>query len=350
MTLDDIFFGDGSDGNVTLNSSATLTRDMYYDTATAVAGCDINTAGFRVFCKTKLDLTNAPAGAFHNNGVNGSNATGATGGANNAANTTHWGLPNSTTGQAGVNGTTAAGGQAANPGTGLISAGGVEAGDNGKGGAGTSAGGAQRTALVQAYQDGFPKFGSLFGLVGVGQTFVTGATQILFSGISGIQGSAGGGGGGQSGGGGGGAPTPGSSVAIYAKEIDVTGAVPGVIQAKGANGGNGGNGAGANTGGGGGASGSTGGYVLLTYATLTGTATGVVDVSGGNGGNGGNGGVSANGGDGGGSAAGGALTHIDTTAGTVTNTLASQTRNAGSAASGATGGAGATAAVAQISL
>ena len=65
-------FGDGSDGNVTISSNVTLTSDMYYDTLTVDITFTLDTAGFRVFCKT----TAAVAGVISNSGPAGSTGTG----------------------------------------------------------------------------------------------------------------------------------------------------------------------------------------------------------------------------------------------------------------------------------
>lgn len=61
------FFGDGSDGNVTISSNTTLTRDMYYNNLTVNTTIVLNTGGFRIFVKDTL--TNA--GTIRNNGTVG---------------------------------------------------------------------------------------------------------------------------------------------------------------------------------------------------------------------------------------------------------------------------------------
>lgn len=47
-------FGDGSDGDVTINANTTLTRDMFYDDLTVDATKILTTAGFRIFAKGTL--------------------------------------------------------------------------------------------------------------------------------------------------------------------------------------------------------------------------------------------------------------------------------------------------------
>lgn len=47
-------FGDGSDGDVTISSDTTLTRDMFYNNLTVDAGFTLNTGGYRIFVKGTL--------------------------------------------------------------------------------------------------------------------------------------------------------------------------------------------------------------------------------------------------------------------------------------------------------
>ena len=70
----DLFWGDGSDGNITISVHTTLTRDMYYDYLTINNGISLNVGSYRIFVKNLL--TNK--GTIHNNG---NNASGSTGGA-----------------------------------------------------------------------------------------------------------------------------------------------------------------------------------------------------------------------------------------------------------------------------
>ena len=57
-------YGSGMDGNVTITSNTTLTRDMYYNNLQIDAGIVLNTAGFRVFVRNRLTMapTNANQG------------------------------------------------------------------------------------------------------------------------------------------------------------------------------------------------------------------------------------------------------------------------------------------------
>jgi hypothetical protein len=50
------FFGDGSDGDVTIDTNTTLLRDMYYRNLVVEQGTSINTNGFRVFVRDTLYL------------------------------------------------------------------------------------------------------------------------------------------------------------------------------------------------------------------------------------------------------------------------------------------------------
>lgn len=67
------WFGDGSDGDVTITSNTTLTRDMYYNNLTINAGITLNTNNFRVFVRNTMTL-NGTIGAPGANATN-NNAT-----------------------------------------------------------------------------------------------------------------------------------------------------------------------------------------------------------------------------------------------------------------------------------
>lgn len=71
--MDNGLFGDGSDGDVVLSASTTLSSDKYYDDLTINSGVVLKTAGYRVYVK----------GTLINNGTltnSGSNASGVTAG------------------------------------------------------------------------------------------------------------------------------------------------------------------------------------------------------------------------------------------------------------------------------
>lgn len=251
-------YGDGSDGDITINANTTLTRDMYYNNLVISTTRILYTVGYRVYVKNTLgieanayifpgfdvDLEGQDGGAF----LGGNGGTGvvdqALGGSGNGGN-----------GGVGVG----LQGTSCNP---------ADGGAGGAGGAGDGGnGGAAGTVTL------FP-LGSALA--------VTGLRGIVL-----VKGGAGGGGGGGSGinpgGGGGGA---GNSVLFIACRILDN---AGMIRSEGGGGGDGN--AGGNTGGGGGGG---GGCIILIYNILT--ALGTVVAGGGLGGagqgtgwNGGNG-------------------------------------------------------------
>ena len=59
--IPDSIYGSGMDGNVTITSNTTLTRDMYYNNLQVDAGIVLNTAGYRVFVRNRLTM--APTSA-----------------------------------------------------------------------------------------------------------------------------------------------------------------------------------------------------------------------------------------------------------------------------------------------
>lgn len=71
------YFGDGSDGNVTISANTDLTRDMNYANLTVNSTFTLNTKGYRVFVSGTL--TNN--GTISNDGSAGSGVTGGAGGA-----------------------------------------------------------------------------------------------------------------------------------------------------------------------------------------------------------------------------------------------------------------------------
>ena len=59
--IPDSIYGSGMDGNVTITSNTSLTRDMYYNNLQVDAGIVLDTAGFRVFVRNRLTM--APTSA-----------------------------------------------------------------------------------------------------------------------------------------------------------------------------------------------------------------------------------------------------------------------------------------------
>ena len=70
-----LFYGDGSDGDVTISSTVTLVRDMYYNNLTLNTGAIFSSATFKVFVKCTLTVNN---GTWSSNGTNGSGTTAGT--------------------------------------------------------------------------------------------------------------------------------------------------------------------------------------------------------------------------------------------------------------------------------
>lgn len=218
-------YGDGSDGDVTLGSDTTITRDMFYNNLTT-GGFDLIADGYRVYVKGTLTI--GAGDAVHNDG---NSAIGTAGGGDT---------------NLGTLGVGKQGGNAGGVGTLASSSGG---GAGGAGGGTGGAGGAAIVASVDAGRANSPPAGfqgSLFG----------GGFALLLNG-------GGGGGGGQSGTNGGGGGGAGGSLMVAAKVIVNAGRIS-------ADGGIGGN-AGASVGGGGGGGG--GGLLHVFVRDLSGVGT-----------------------------------------------------------------------------
>jgi hypothetical protein len=54
-------YGDGSDGDVTINSNTTLTEDKYYEHLTVTSGATLNPGGFRIFVEGTLTMDSGTA-------------------------------------------------------------------------------------------------------------------------------------------------------------------------------------------------------------------------------------------------------------------------------------------------
>jgi hypothetical protein len=314
------FFGDGSDGDVTLTSGVLmLARDMFYRNLVITGTASILPTGFRIFVSETLDLTNAPSNAINRNAGNGGNASGSTGGTgfSTLSSNTVGGTAGAAGGSAGATGIITAGGQVLAT---AISAQQTSlGGSNGQsGGGGTSAGSLQPRPQVLAQPNSFYR---------VDHQILRGA-QVFGGGLSGPGGTSGAGDGTNAGAGGGGGGAGSGVICIFAKTIarDSTTAA-GCISV---NGGNGGNASGSTlgtTGGGGGGAGTGGGVVIIYFAQLTGSvATNVIRAFGGNGGNGGNSvTASRSAGQGGQGGSGGRILLFDVTVGTITETNGTQT-------------------------
>lgn len=243
------WFGTGEDGAVTYSSNQVLVRDMYFDTLVVQSGVLVDTAGFRIFCRTSCQcdgtIYRAP-----------SSASGATAGAALAAGT----LAGSAAG--GAAGTTGAGtaGSASSPSLG---------GTGGAAGLGSSgAGGVGGTVTFPTAAQGGLQLCSNARQAQVVQ--VLGATPTL------VLGGSGGGGGGGSGTNAGAGGAGGGVVVVSAKSLFGAGTISAV-------GGMGGTTPTTNGGGGGGGG---GGVVALISMNDTTTTSLTVSVAGGLGGNG----------------------------------------------------------------
>lgn len=272
------FFGDGSDGDVTISSNTSLTRDMYYNNLTINNGIILSPKGYRIFVKWTLTCTgtgkiasNGWAGWVGTAAINGWPTPGGAAWAVDYSNAT---LPNPTVwvaggaggaitgsnGTAGTNITLNSIGQSAVAGW----AGG--AGSSGAGGAGWTAGLGTDSpkSPARTYQSSY----NLYDLIG---------TTITRHQISPTGGGGGGGGGLNSwptptGGGGGGSGSTGWFITIFANiianlNVEAIGWAGGAGWATNLTG----------AGGGGGWAGGNGWFILIFYGsktTVTATVTG----------------------------------------------------------------------------
>lgn len=220
----EILFGNGMDGDVTISSNTTLTRDMYYNNLTINSGRTLKTNGYKIFVKGTL-INN---GTIDNSGENGGNG---------GFDTTGRG------GKGGVGGGDGGDGHASSSNNGGNATGG---GSGGRGGAYSSS-------------TSYPSYGH--GGIAEFTMSHRASFELLHNLYDVTIGGGGGGGGGQSSGtvGGGGGGGGGGRIHIYAKEIINNGYIR-------ADGGNGGNGYDTRGGGGGGGG---GGFVLLVYQNAT---------------------------------------------------------------------------------
>lgn len=264
-----LYFGDGSDGDVTISSNTTSTRDMYYNNLTIASSSTLYPNGYRIFVRNTLTVNSSSSIARI-----GNNASGQTGGTGLTTGTIFGGL-------AGVNGQNAGGysstpGNTANPSlTGLNGADGGKNYNNNAGGTGGVATLEKSEMLVTSITATTLTVEN--NLKAVWLPFGDSSHEVLSGSGGGGAGSAvpdryGGGSGGN-----------GGTVYIAARTIINNG----IISVAGGNGGAGGTPS-ANYGSGGGAGGS-GGLIFLFYRTLT--TEGTLNMSGGTGGAPGTGGT-----------------------------------------------------------
>jgi hypothetical protein len=317
ITNNDVF-GNGADGDLTISSNTSLTRDTFLNDLTIDAGFTLTTAGFRLFVKGTLTIASTGVIGFNgvngNNGNNGSGTSFGTGGAGGAS-LADGNLKGSEAGKNGTSGGAGGNGGSGNPGSNgtngtaitnsfadSYSQAGSTGGAGGTGGTGGGTGGTPGTSGTISASFVRP-YSSIFGVPMLDFTPGSSPAFLRYNGNAG--GSTGGGGGGSNvvgttgggGGGGGGNGSAGGTVVIAAKTIVNNGS----IQAVGGNGGNGGNGANAagagvagGGGGGAGGNGGAGGVIVLIYQSLSGSGT--ITAAGGAVGTGGTGGTQVNGG------------------------------------------------------
>lgn len=333
------FYGDGSDGNVTINSNITLVRDMYYNNLTFTSNFSILSSGYRIFVAGILDTTNTTGNAgITNNGNTGGNASGATGGGaggGRGGNT----VGGSLVGSGGTTATTGIGTQA------TVVAGTATSfgGSSGSAGAGGGLG-----AVGTAGRTGTARFDNKMNFFDV--NLLRG--QALYSGgMSGPGGTAGNGNGILVAGGGGGGGSGAGVIAIFANIIKRDGTTASnFFRVNGGAGGNGGNAVGG--GGGGGGAGGAGGAIYIVYNSLqNSTATNIISASGGAGGNGGIGSAGYYGGTGGTGSNSGRIIVINASTGVVTEYDGTAVAgNTAAAPTGTAGTVGGTGAILQASL
>jgi hypothetical protein len=348
---DSMWFGDGSDGNVTISSgTTTMTRDMYYNNLTISGTGSLNSGQFRIFVAGTLDISAAPANAIVSTTPNnGANASGSTGGAAGAAiavgnRTIGPGLA----GSAGANGVTTGGASSAV--INLLTFMGGQPGGGGnseKGGnAGGNTGGTQAANVLGSLND--PRYATPFPYSIMGANY--GSSN------GGAGGASGAGDGTNAGGGGGGGGCGAIGIFISANTINRSSSTG--TNAINSPAGNGGNGAqspgGTNRSGGMGGCGGGGSLIYIIYKTLSGTTkTGLITANGGNGGNGGAGLGVATGGYGGAAGKAGVIILVQL-GGTVSVATGSRTVSPVALAGGAntlvTGGTGTTGETLSVTL
>jgi len=258
-----VYYGDGSDGAVTISGTTNLTRDMYYDTLVVQSGGVLNTNQWKVFCKTSCTID--AGGKIANNGGVGGAGSGATAGT--AGGTTILGsLGQLQNGNAGSAGSTTNSGNAGSGGTVTIGVIPGPFGAGGKGGAGGTgtAGNAGAAGNVTTLLDIRSAADYLATMYAGGVTFI--GYPLVGRGGGG---SGGGGDAVNSGGGGGGSGGSGGQIRISALALTNNG----TIEANAGNGGAGAAGVAGNSGGGGGGAGGSGGLVATLSNTYSGSGT-----------------------------------------------------------------------------
>ena len=324
-------FGTGFDGDVTINTTVSLTQNVDYRNLSFGPGGLIATNGWRVRVSGVCDMSNTVASAIVADGApGGAGAAGGAGGVTLA-------LPQGNTvgaGQAGAAG--GAGGTAS--GSNGNSPSGIFRNCNGgatefSGAGGQGSGGFGGAGRISSGISGFTRF----GIEPLIRNDTTDQVAVHQRGGGGGSGGAGGGGDGTAGGGGG-AGGNGAGVLDLAFAVlkASSSSYAGSISAYGGTGGAGGSPAAGNRGSGGGGSGGGGGYCHLVVGTLIGSKTGLIHCHGGAGGNAGAKSGTGTNGEGGAGGAGGNIHIIKLGSGTLVEVLG----NPSGPPSGVSGGAG----------
>jgi len=298
------FYGDGSDGDFTVTTTTTLTKDTYYGNLTVADGATLDAGGYRLFVNGTL--TRQGTGIIKNdggnggNGGNGSSAGSGTGGTAGSAGGASKGLttPSGQPGKVGKAGAGSAGnvsnsGAGGTAGDAGISAVAYRSGNGGAGGtggnAGTTGGGSQTGGAGGAAGTGTFYGNPAKSVLAFGFIYATGTSA------PGVMYPSPGSGGGATGawsvgptalqfgtGGSGGSGGSGGYLVVAANKIVDSGTGT-MFSAKGGNGGNGGTNYCSNEtaacafGGAGGGAAGNGGVIFLFYVSKTGSAT--TDVS-----------------------------------------------------------------------
>jgi hypothetical protein len=335
-----LYFGPGSDGDVSISAGTTTLTDTINCRNLTISGTgSLAPNGNIVRVSGILDLTAAPAGALSTQGATGSNSTGNTGGQQGTAATNGLLAANLSQGSNGGSGNAVA--------SSVFDISPYYMHLGGRGGAG----GKSLTAASRATNtiDPAPVFRPITTHMILAHGSSGSANNPSSKGWSGGGGATGGSGGSSAGGGGGGAG--GAIMAVYARIInrDSTTTTAGAINLNGGNGGNGHTTTTSNGHGGGGGGGGGGGFLYLCYEALLGTSkTGLIVANGGTGGNGGNGLGTGTGGDGGVGGGAGRVVKIPLASGLSIDSgvgASGTTGGVGAVNTGGTGGAGGTASV-----
>lgn len=275
-------FGSGSDGDVTVSTTITLSSDMFYKNLTVTGAGIINTAGYAIYASQSI--TNG--GIIRNlGGVGGAggNAAAGTGGAGGAAGAAAAGAT-FTAGTAGQIGGAGAAGAASPGGTGtagtaknpgLIATNGTAGGAGGNGiGSGAAGGAGGATTSETAVLAGFFETTVTSGAENTLKRRITikgSSSAFALSTSAGSGSGAGGGGGSGANGGGGGGGSGGTGGIVFLASPTITNTAS--ILTTGGAGGAGGTGNDATAGSGGGGAGGNGGVIILIYRALTDSGT-----------------------------------------------------------------------------